>query len=251
DSPAFLAEHCVYEGVVFPATGYLEMALAAAAEVFGGGSYAIEDMAIPAALSLPQGASCLVQTVIAAIEDGTAPFRVVSLAVDDATDRALEHARGRIRIVRGSAGRAIEPVAALQARCQEVSVEVFYRGLAEHGVHYGPRFRNLEQLWCGYGEALGRIVPSQALATEPEHYYFHPALLDACLQVMGAALPSRTGADAYLPFGVECLRFFQRPHGALWCQVQASETGDTVTGNVLVCDDTNQCVVAIDGFTLR
>jgi amino acid adenylation domain-containing protein len=251
DSPAFLAEHCVYAEVVLPATGYLEMALAAAAEVFGAGSYAIEDMAIPAVLSVPQGASRLVQIVIAPIEDGTAPFCVVSLAVDDATDRALEHARGRLRVVRGSAGRAVEPVAALQARCQEVSVEAFYRGLAEHGVRYGPRFRNLEQLWCGYGEALGRIVPSQALATEPEQYYFHPALLDTCLHVIGAALPSRTGADAYLPFGVECLRFFQRPHGALWCQVQASETGDTVTGNVLICDDTNQAVAAIDGFTLR
>ena len=64
NSPAFLADHRLYENTVFPATAYLEMALAAGKEVLPPGNLEITDFSIQQALILPEDEVISIQLIL-------------------------------------------------------------------------------------------------------------------------------------------------------------------------------------------
>jgi len=51
------------------------------------------------------------------------------------------------------------------------------------------------------------------------HYHFHPALLDACLQAVGAVLPTGD-ANLYVPLQIEGFCCNAQPNGAVWSFAQ-------------------------------
>ena len=70
DDLELLAHHRVFERVVLPAAGHVEMALAAGAAVFSSEFVAVEDMVIHQALVLPEGEGCvMVDALIVKKED--------------------------------------------------------------------------------------------------------------------------------------------------------------------------------------
>jgi len=91
------------------------------------------------------------------------------------------------------------------------------------GLWFGPRFRAATRLSAGDGEALGHVELPAALRAEASEYRFiHPALLDSCLHLIGAALPA-AGAEIREPFilmGLDRLRFFERPGTEFWVHVR-------------------------------
>ena len=66
--------------------------------------------------------------------------------------------------------------------------ESFYADFRRRGLDFGARFRGVKQVWSHPGKALGLIEAPLALGGEPKEYGLHPALLDACLQVVAGAL---------------------------------------------------------------
>src|SRR5262249_5560986 len=75
DSPVFLNDHQVYGVAVMPASSYLEMALAAATEVFGPGAKAIEDIVIHEAMVLSKEQERTVQLILQPEEKLTSSFQ--------------------------------------------------------------------------------------------------------------------------------------------------------------------------------
>src|SRR6266849_2860386 len=91
----------------------------------------------------------------------------------------------------------------IRARCVlEVPTQEFYSRLHDWGIQFGSTLRGIECLWRSEGEALGLVRLAGALETESHLYQFHPAFLDACFQVLIAALPaealSKSGKSLYL-----------------------------------------------------
>ena len=74
----------------------------------------------------------------------------------------------------------------------------YYQSLSEQGLNYGASFQGIKQIWQGEKTALGYIQLADNL-NSVDTYQIHPALLDACLQLIGTL----TDADAgvYLPVG--------------------------------------------------
>src|SRR6185436_11912187 len=60
----FLADHQVFGTVLFPATGYVEIAAAAAEDVLGAGRHTIENLSIADPLALTQDENVIVQAVL-------------------------------------------------------------------------------------------------------------------------------------------------------------------------------------------
>jgi hypothetical protein len=100
------------------------------------------------------------------------------------------------------------------------------------GLGYGPRFRGIEALWVGQGEALTRVLPPAPLRG------LHPAILDACLHVY-PALAEDTADDflaalrnrrtTFLPVGVERFRAAPSdPTGPLWVHAKRRPGSDAV-----------------------
>jgi myxalamid-type polyketide synthase MxaE and MxaD len=90
----WLAHHRMHGAIVFPGSGYLEMALAAASEAFGAGAYALENVEMVRALVVPELGTVKVQVTVSARENGRARFRVHRAVPEDGS--WMLHATGEI-----------------------------------------------------------------------------------------------------------------------------------------------------------
>ncbi len=257
----YLGDHRVQEHPVLPAAAYLEMALAAAVEAFGPGPHVLEKVVFEKALFVSPEPKTVQLAVSAQMGGATFQFlsREASATGSDAT--WTRHVTGAIRFAATRApapGSALEEVAAIQARCAEtVAGPDFYRAVQARGVQYGPSFQGLERLWQCQGEALGRVRASAEVESAGGTYRIHPALLDACFQVVAAALSSSGNGrgQLYLPVGVERMCLHARPGAALWSHAVVRATGSpgagTLEANVIVLDDAGQVVLEVVGLGLQ
>ncbi|HYX51019.1 MAG TPA: polyketide synthase dehydratase domain-containing protein, partial [Ktedonobacteraceae bacterium] len=148
----------------------------------------------------------------------------------------------------------------IQKRCrEEVARSAFYNRLQQHGIELGGSFQGIEKLWRRDGEALGLIQLPQALEQETDGYQMHPALLDACFQVIVATLPANAdanGAEAlYLPTGMRSFRVHQRPGKRVWSHAVLTEErkqdAGLFEGDVRVLDEEGQLLVEASGMRLQ
>lgn len=256
----YLADHRVRGQVIFPAAGYVEMALAAAARFAGDRSFRLEGVQFEEALTLPAGASVAAQLVLTAEGFGQAAFHVAT------ADRAREwtrHARGFVCLEEGGASPAAGPgtLAGIQERFgQPTTAEAFYGALAACGLQYGPAFRRVVEVWTGEGEALVRLsVPDVGGG-----YQLHPAVLDAAFQALAAAMPEslrqQTAGRLFLPTSLGSLRQFTRPTAAvpLWCYTRLSGLVDgtggapaSVQGSAWLLNQDGEIIAAAEDLRLR
>ncbi|HWE60603.1 MAG TPA: SDR family NAD(P)-dependent oxidoreductase, partial [Chloroflexota bacterium] len=261
----FLDDHRLHGLAVLPGVSYLEIALAAARDVFGAGAHAVENLLIHEALVIPDSGKRTVQVVLEPLRDEKGSFRVLSLTEVGEQGGATWklHATGDILVTAGSesiAGRSqrADP-ALLIAGAEEVSPEQFYAQTTTIGFRFGPAFRGIEALWRREGEAVGRVALAEVLGSSAESYDFHPAFLDACLQVLGASLLSHgmhadTG-DLYLPVGVDRFRAYARPGRTLWSHgrfiAEEAPTTETYAGNFCFYDESGQLIAEVEGLRLK
>ncbi len=239
DSVHWLRDHRVEGTVVMPAAAYAEMALAAAAEALGDGAHAVEGLSFEQPLMLTDGAAVAMQVVLESEAGGTLRFRCSSRDAAGIGQWTL-HANGVVRAGESEAPAAPVAIAEVQSRCGTTAdAEQFYETSAARGLEYGPAFQGVQQLWRRDGEALARLrLPAQGRA-----YRIHPALLDAGLQVFGAALADTSGA-ASVPVAMQSLRIVGDCASIEWAHA-------TATGDVLLLDGAGQVVVEVRGIRVQ
>lgn len=256
----FLVDHQVYGMVVLPGAAYLEIAVAAAAAVFGSGPYVLKEVLIQEALVLPKDADRIVQLILTPSGVGEASFQILSLAEedgeDDSTPTWTQHAAGKIYAGQTDQVQTSVSLEDLQAHFQEeLSVGAYYQQLRGRGLEYGPSFQGIEQLWRRDGEALGRIRLPEALVSEAEAYQLHPVLMDSGLQLLFATLSSDGDGDTYLPVGLESLRVYRRPDTRLWIhgsmRPKDGSNQETRTGDLRLFDDAGQVIAEVEGLHVK
>ncbi|WP_437758348.1 SDR family NAD(P)-dependent oxidoreductase [Sorangium sp. So ce1389] len=238
DDLAYLDDHRVDGAAFLPAAAYVEMALAIGRELGGSRPWAVSDLVFEEALVL-DGPPRTVQTV-AIEEGGVVSWQVSSL--EGTTWR--RHARGTLRAA-GSWDVEDAPLEPVRSRLgQAISREAFYGRLAEHGLEYGPAFQGVVRAWPGEREALGQVELPAA-----DGYVLHPALLDACLHVLMAALPPGAMDGPMVPVGMEAVRM---KNGHLrtnvWSHVQLRAEG---TGDIRLLDDAGRTQVEVLGLSVK
>ena len=251
--PAFLNNHRIYETAIFPGAGYMEMALAAAKYTFGQ-NCSLADVVIREALVLPEDGQRTVQITISVVQAGKASFDVYSL---DQETQSLEenwkhHGSGSI-LLENVPDMQVDSTSIdqLKTTCStQINVSDFYQGLADLGIEYGPSFQGLSQIWQGENQALGQINLSKLDAAETHKYQLHPALLDACFQLLGAATPpaQRDNSDKiYVPVGLRKLTVFQSGQHQVWAHVSFSSPVTRDDGSLKDVLDGNIKLFAMDG----
>jgi len=161
--------------------------------------------------------------------------------------------------VEGAVEGALEPLAAIQARCSaELSVEAHYQAMEARGLSYGPTFQGLAQVWRRDGEALGRLRVPDGIAAKLREFQVHPALLDALFQLVGPAASSGGGDAAYVPVGVGALRLVGPLPADLWGHAVLKPVGeapdtsvDTFAGDFFLRDGEGRMVLQARDFTMR
>jgi phthiocerol/phenolphthiocerol synthesis type-I polyketide synthase C len=252
----WLADHRVQNSIVMPAAGYLEMGLAALHEC-GKEHGILENVVFQEVLLLPKQGTRVVQVVLQPEIAGKQAFQVFSGAPAGTGTWTL-HAHGQIG--RDEAGAVpVRDIEGIRDRClTELKAADYYTELARCGLHYGPCFRAITQLWNGSAEALGRLQAPAGVADEFESCRLHPALLDGAFQVLGAAVRNDPSVEEglYLPVGLASLRLYGRPTRSVWAHavlrdVERNATGDLLRGDVTLLDDNGTIVAEAKGLRLR
>lgn len=246
----YLEDHRIQGATVYPGAGYVEMGLAAARSAFGAGSYALEDIAFRRALFLPDGETPTVQLVL---NPEAAAFEIYSQPRREGAAWTL-HATGKLRRLPAQAALRIE-LATIQQRCaEELDAQDCYRHFQEKGFEYGPCFQGITRLWRGNGEALAQIqLPAMPSAGDAA-YQLHPALLDACFQVLIAVDPTSAdgSSQGFLPVGIERVQVYRQPEQQIWSHARIVEgQSGGFSGDILLLDAAGAVLVEIQGFQVQ
>jgi acyl transferase domain-containing protein/surfactin synthase thioesterase subunit/acyl carrier protein len=251
----WLQDHRVQGAVVFPGAAYLEMALAGGRQLFGLEPFEVSDVSLVEALVLTGDTGVQLQVVTSEERPGRLRLQVASRELAQSAAPFRVHARAALTKKKpGDAPPRID-LAALRQRLQTVAdAAQSYAGMAAMGLEYGPAFRGLRELWCAEGEALGRVVlPSAAGASE--RYQLHPALLDACLQVIVEALGPTRGNTPWLPVQISSLQLFQKPMGELFCYAHLAApdptSSDRRRSSICIVDAEGALVAEIKDLVIR
>ena len=224
----WLPDHRIQGAALFPAAGYVEMALAIGAEVAPGASIEVADIEISQVLALPEKGGVVVQAVVSAHSPGAWRIQVSSRAAGEGeAAQWLVHARAAVRRVDPGATAAQADLASWRRRLGEpMDIAALYATFAVAGLDYGPAFRGILELRRGETEALAR-VDLPAAGGSAASYRMHPSVLDGCFQVMEGLLADGS-ASTWLPVGIDSLRVHERIRGPLWClaQIKPGTRGD-------------------------
>lgn len=231
----WLNDHRVFGSVVYPAAGFIHLAHAAAVETLGDAAE-IRDVRFQQPLFL----STRLRIEVQADVDASSQLEIRSRAREGLP--WIRNVVGRVEV----SGRDTQPlleIDAIQQRCRAASTEALYAVFAGSGVEYGPAFRRVGALWCGAGEALGRIDASG------EEGCLYPPVLDAALQVvLGAALEGNAAAG--LPASIEAISFAQPLTGgpAFSHARIVFREGKAVRADVRIGDPLGRTLVEIRGL---
>jgi acyl transferase domain-containing protein/acyl carrier protein len=254
NGPGLPDDHRVFGTPILPASGFVEMALAAGDPSGFSGSVALDGVVFHRALALPDGEARTVQTSLSRAESGGFRFDIQSRPAHPPDDSGVlwtVHATGTVRVDEGDHEPPRDDLAALRARITEpLSVEALYDALGCRGVALGGALRAVVGLWRGDGEALARIsLP--AAAGDDEGYRLHPALLDACARVMGAIAPAP--AETHLATGIRRLDVYRRPGGEVWghARLRPDAAGSNLLADVRLLDEAGAVVADASGLETR
>lgn len=244
--PGYLHDHRVQGSVVFPAAGYVEMALSAAKAVtFDASAATIAKFKIEAPLVFAENARVNLQISINA--DQT--FDIFSLTGKSDEQHWLRHASGALTSAEPTAAETVLDIAGIQARLPKVQDKAsFYESFGTGGLSYGPLFQNIETAWSGDDEALGRIVVPTQIEQDLANYILHPAILDAGFQLL-AGLP---GDGAFLPVGIDQIDVLDNTGAIAWAHCTlVSRTERRVIADIVLADESGRPVVRVAALTCQ
>jgi acyl transferase domain-containing protein/acyl carrier protein len=247
----FLDDHRVFGNAIMPASGYIELALAAGATL-AAGKIGLQNLTFHRALALPDNGATMVRTSLQHHPSGGFALEVRSRSGSAAHDADWTlHASGTLRIETGSRAVPHADLTALRWRMPEtVPTETVYAAYADHGVVFGPSLRALDEIRRGDDEAMARIRLPEG-ADHAADYWLDPVWLDACAQVLGVAGPKDD--RTYLQSAIEEVRVYRRPAGTAWChaRMRPGTTSALRCADLLLFDDAGEVLAALTGLEAR
>ncbi|MER7182345.1 type I polyketide synthase, partial [Streptomyces hyaluromycini] len=264
---AYLLDHQVQGLVILPGTAYLELAVAAATGIVGS-DVAVQDVRYDKALFFTAEAPPLLRvTLRPAGRRWTFDVATSDSAASDsaASDVVTSHGTDWTRHAHGQVEQAPAGVPALgvpEGTPRQIAARVpdhltgaeFYRRFAARGNDWRGVFQGIGQVWRGDAEALAEVVVPAGLA-EYERHHVHPAVLDACGQVLAATLPDTAvpGEEhAFILGSIDAFRRYGPLTGTLYSHVvQRDLTAESFSGDIAVRDERGALLAEFRGLRIR
>ncbi|MFE0603975.1 type I polyketide synthase [Streptomyces sp. NPDC058871] len=247
----WLADHGVYEGVLFPATAFLELAVRAGDQV---GCDQVEELTLEAPLVLPAGGAVALQLTVGSPDaSGTRPLSVHARAADDGPDAPwTRHASGLLT----PAGEPVPATAPDDPAAPEawpppgavpLDTEGLYDRFAGGGFAYGPSFQGLRAAWRLGDEVYAVATLPDGQQPDAAAFGLHPALLDAALHALAFDVLEGP-AQGWLPFSWNGVRL--HASGATELRLRLTPTGRDAVA-VRATDATGRPVLSARSLVLR
>ncbi len=244
---AYLRDHRVDNRIVFPAAGFIEMALEAGTQLFEGRPFVLEDFEIRKPLIISENSES------PALELSYDP-QERSLTIQSRPENSAAwslHAVGSLRAERVESefesSRWPDPFAELD----EVDVGENYEHKRARGLPYGPEFRAARRLFARAGRSAGEVSLSEKAAKRVGDYALHPVILDGALHVFSAAARNmeERGVKLKLPVRFARILFLRPPGAAVRTRAAVLHCNEEITeGRIEIFDSEGRPCVLVDGF---
>ncbi|MHB1327306.1 MAG: SDR family NAD(P)-dependent oxidoreductase [Gemmatimonadales bacterium] len=253
----YLSDHRIYDVALFPGTGFLEVALATLGDGGQAGLPLIRKVSVVQPLLLDEDAPSALQVVRSL--DGR-QLQIFGRASREGGDTGWTlHASAEIGDGAPAPAAEVESVESVAARCDEhIDVTAHYARLAEVGANYGPAFQGITQLARRDGETLARLALPESVRDGAADYLVHPALLDAALQSLSAAVPTEVAStltEIIVPVGMEQVRVHRTGIADAWCHVTLttalSAVSDSLHADIVLIADDGAPIIEIRGLEAR
>lgn len=247
----YLADHRIWDSIVFPAAAYTEMAVALGALMFPEEPQQVEDLRIKKALFVQPQAMPTLRMVF---EPADRSFAIYS-NVNEQPEWQL-HVVGTLRPRAEGRPGSIDAQALRAQLTHRVAHDAFYADLRARGYDFGPQFRQIQNIWADDDLALSEVLAPENMRAQLGEYHIHPVLLDACLQTFAAAIdedhPAKHEELPYLPAGLDRLRLFSAAiPERLWVVSTVVEDGAfQLVINANVHDEAGQLLADLKGLRL-
>ncbi|KAF2213052.1 hypothetical protein CERZMDRAFT_67281 [Cercospora zeae-maydis SCOH1-5] len=214
---SWLDQHKLSAQPVFPAMGYMAIAMEAARQFFSEFivfrtrfRYVLPQVTIKAALNLPPPGTHVeiltsmqfLQITESVASKDTAIFSIQSYSNGIWT----EHAAGRIKIEPGELLRPLFQESQLQ---EPKTAHTWYRGFSSVDLNYGAAFSGLSDIrsdpWENEVTALTKLLPT-GVDRDDSRYLVHPATMDTCIQATLIAAHHGSLKDlhqSFIPVSIE------------------------------------------------
>ncbi|WP_407706883.1 SDR family NAD(P)-dependent oxidoreductase [Streptomyces phaeochromogenes] len=191
-SHPWLADHAVHDAVLFPGTGFVELAVRAGDTV---GLPTLEELTHEAPLVLPSDTAVTLQVIVrrdpgtdrAALEIYARPDNDPD---PDPTAPWTLHASGTLTTATATATATAATDDLTQwppPGAHAIPIGDLYPHLARQGFHYGPAFQGVRAIWYRDDEVFAEVeLPTQS-AEQATNFGLHPALFDAALHALAGA----------------------------------------------------------------
>ncbi|MFE2553017.1 SDR family NAD(P)-dependent oxidoreductase [Streptomyces sp. NPDC059355] len=237
----WLADHKVGETVLFPGTGFVELAVQAGDRI---GCPAVDELTLEAPLVLPPHGGVAVRVAVGAPDgSGRRPVTFHS-RVEDEDLPWVRHAVGTLAEEAAEPVRPFDASAWPPAGAEPVDLDGFYADVAEAGLAYGPVFQGMRAAWRSGDDVYAEVALPDGV--EPDGYGLHPALLDAALHPV--ALSGVTGGEAALPFALSGVSLAAEGASSLRVRVTARGEGSVA---VDLADASGVPVASLASLMLR
>ena len=242
-NPQYLKDHCLENKVVFPATGYIEIVLAAAKEFSQNDKLEIE-IVIKKPLLLSKEITTI-QTVI--IQDNKInSVKIYSKADSENNNDWILHCEAIFKV---NDIKVIDIVnlEATKLHLSESNINEQYQKLSQQGLNYGKCFQGIKKLWRGNNRSLGFIeIPDNILSNQD---LLHPALLDSCLQLISAATDFK---GVYLPVSIESLQLLQQVNNTAWAEIVINDVDNKhISADIKITNEKGKVAAIINNLTLK
>ncbi|MFV0496009.1 SDR family NAD(P)-dependent oxidoreductase, partial [Mycobacterium sp.] len=188
----WLADHAVAGVVIFPGTGFVELAIRAGDEV---GCPVVEELTLAAPLVLPESGSVAVQVVVdTAEESGSRAVSVFSRSGTGGGSGWLLHAEGSLSPA-AAAQPIVDSASWPPAGAEPVDLAGAYGRLADGGYGYGPAFQGLTAMWHRGDDLFAEVALPAVPGLSTTGFGVHPAVLDAALHALIVAGDHGGGLD--------------------------------------------------------
>ena len=233
----YLNDHQVFDDIIFPAAGYLELALSAMQYVSTQddvvNTVKFSHISFDQPLVLNPQTEATVQVVVGS-------DHLIEIYSQEKNKAWQCHAK--MQAMQQSGLYAVgESLADIKNRCElKLSGDEFYQTIGQKGLSYGPMFRLLQVIYKGDNEVYAELKINTAIDTR---YRAYPALLDCCLQSILALLnhTSQTtlAEKVYVPAGIDEAIFY------------AALTSSVVVHSktLIMRDDSSLCVSMISIYS--
>lgn len=280
----WIEDHKIQSDIVFPAAGYLCMAIEAATQISQNSQnvvgLTIRDVSIHSALVITEAKEIEVLTSLRDIEDSSTQdsvdwyrFHIYSVSKDN---RWTEHCSGDIKVElqaqneedmndRCLENANIHPLSSKAQNIRVIDVDRLYDRLQKVGLEYGPYFANLT---CAHATEAGTCfaevkIPNTAAAMPMNFEYahiIHPCTLDSIFHAIFAALPDEMAIEKgpIIPISLDymhisCPITSSPGHMLSICTDVRQRSGGQIVASILVAEKDSQISnlsprISISGF---